>query len=217
MPITNTMSKFGVPVADGGVKLGILQPKPKFRFRVRVINFGPNNSQFELTRQVESVQKPTINQESVSVHSYNSIAYYAGKHEWQMISLTVKDDISNRVSRLVGHQLQKQMNHFEQTAYPAGINYKFQMFIETLDGGNSKLLEQWFLEGCFLNTVNYGDLNYGESSFQTIEMQVRYDNAQYWGEDGFEVLMPFGPLNANGQLTGIQNAPIGARTSPQAG
>jgi hypothetical protein len=65
--------------------------------------------------------------------------------------------------------------------------------------------------------VNYGDLDYGESSFQTIDMTVRYDNAQYWGEDGFEVLMPFGPNNANGQLVGIQNAPIGARRSPQVG
>lgn len=216
MPI-NTLSRFGVPVVDGGTKIGILQPKPKYRFRVRVVNFGPNNTQYELTRQIVSVTRPSIRQDPVEVHSYNSVAYYAGKHAWDTINMVVRDDISNRVTRLVGHQLQKQLNHFEQTGYPAGINYKFQMFIENMDGGNCKILEQWFLEGCFLSSVEYDQLEYSDSNPQTITMQVRFDNAQYWGEDGFEVLMPYSPTNGCGQLIGIENAPLSARRFPQIG
>ncbi|MCS7317105.1 MAG: hypothetical protein NZZ41_02130 [Candidatus Dojkabacteria bacterium] len=214
MPI-NTLSKFGVPVeqAQGGTKVGILQPKPKHRFRVLVTNFGPRNAQYELTRQTQSISRPSIEYPPVEVHSYNSRAYYAGKHSWNEVQLTVRDDISNRVTRLVGFQIQKQLNHFEQTGYPAGSNYKFSTRIQILDGGNSKMLEEWFLEGCFLSRVEYDTMEYSSSEPTMITMTIRYDNAQYWGEDGFEVLMPNAPLNFNDQLIGIETTPLNPRTS----
>jgi hypothetical protein len=175
--MAETLSKYGVPLGGGQGRGGLLQLKYKYRFRVRVINFGPIAGGLDLTQQVQSVGKPKVSYEPVEVHSYNSKAYYAGKHNWEEINLVVKDDISNNVSRLVGHQMQKQLNHFEQTAFAAGINYKFVMLIETMDGGNDNVLETWTLEGCFLSNVDYMDLDYGDSQFQTISMQVRYDNA----------------------------------------
>lgn len=175
--MAETLSKYGVPLGGGAGRGGLLQLKYKYRFRVRVVNFGPIAGGLDLTQQVQSVGKPKVSYEPVEVHSYNSKAYYAGKHNWEEINLVVKDDISNNVSRLVGHQMQKQLNHFEQTAFAAGINYKFVMLIETMDGGNDNVLETWTLEGCFLSNVDYMDLDYGDSQFQTISMQVRYDNA----------------------------------------
>ena len=172
-----SLSKFGVPLGGGAGRGGLHQLKYKYRFRVRVINFGPIAGGLELTQQVQSVSKPKLTHEAVPVHSYNSTAYYAGKHTWEEITLTVKDDATNTVSRLVGHQMQKQLNHFEQTAFAAGINYKFVMLIETMDGGNDNVLETWTLEGCFLSNVDFGDTDYSDSQFQTITMQVRFDNA----------------------------------------
>lgn len=172
-----TLSKFGVPLGGGDGRGGLAQLKYKYRFRVRVINFGPIAGGLDLTQQVQSVSKPKLSHEAVEVHSYNSKAYYAGKHTWEEVNLVVKDDATNSASRLVGHQMQKQLNHHEQTAFAAGINYKFVMLIETMDGGNDNVLETWTLEGCFLSNVDYMDLDYGDSQFQTISMTVRYDNA----------------------------------------
>jgi hypothetical protein len=135
-----------------------------------------------------SVGRPNVQQTAVEVHSYNSIAYYAGKAVWQPITLTVRDDVSNSVARLIGHQVQKQMNFFQQTSAEAGSNYKFQTYIETLDGGNDAVLEQWILEGCFLESVNYEQFDYGTADAMTIEMSVRYDNATQQGG-----LMPVSP------------------------
>ena len=73
--------------------------------------------------------------------------------------------------------MQKQLNHFEQTAFASGINYKFVMLVETMDGGNDNVLEAWTMEGCFLSNVDYGDLDYTVSDFQTISMTIRIDNA----------------------------------------
>lgn len=184
----STLQNFGVPMGDGTGRGGILQPKPKHRFRVRVFNFGPSSGGINLTQQVMSVTRPTSASSPVEVHSYNSIAYYASKAVWQEVELVVRDDVTNAVSRLVGHQEQKQLNHFEQTSALAGQNYKFEMFIETLDGGNDGVLEQWTLEGCFLSNINYDNFDYSTSDPTTISMTVRYDNATQ--EDGLMPLFP---------------------------
>lgn len=201
--VQKTLDKFGVVLNRNdpfGGRLGMVQPKIKHRFRVRTVNFGAEgNPEIEITRQVLTVDKPKLSQEPVAVHSYNSIAYYAGKHEWQPITLVVRDDIGNGVTRLVGSQIQKQMNHFQQTAFPAGINYKFETFIEVMDGGNQNILEQWYLEGCFLSNIDYDSMDYSSSDPQQISMTIRYDNAQYWGFNGTDITMPgfnnpFGPI-----------------------
>lgn len=173
--MVETLSKFGVPV--NGTRTGQFQPKIKHRFRVRVINFGPIAGGLELTQQVMTMDRPTVQFNPVELHSYNSRMYYAEKPNWQTVNMEVRDDITNSVSKLVGHQLQKQMNFFEQTSSAAGINYKFTTLIEVMDGGNEGVFEQWTLEGCFLENVNYNQLDYTSSDPVTITMGIRYDNA----------------------------------------
>jgi hypothetical protein len=162
-------------------RTGMLQPKTKWKYRVRVVNFGPIAGGIELTQQVTTCGRPQSSHDPVEVHAYNSIAYYAGKHKWEAVELVVRDDVTNSVNSLVGAQIQKQMNHFEQTTPLSGQNYKFQMFIETLDGGDTTVLEQWFLEGCFLASINYDTFDYSNNDPMTITMSVRYDNATQSG------------------------------------
>ncbi len=187
-----TIQNFGVP-AGNGARARMLQPKVSYKFRVRVFGFGPVSTPLDLTAQVQSVTRPTIATEPVEVTSYNSTAYFAGKPKWNSIDLTVRDDVTNAVSRLIGHQEQKQMNHFQQTSPLAGSNYKFDMKIETMDGGNDGIIETWFLENCFLESTNYGEFNYANSEIMNIQMTIRYDNATQ--EDG---LMPLNPENTGG-------------------
>jgi len=218
--MVNTLNKFGVPHAGG--QIGMLQPKPRYRFRVVVVNFGTGNDQGDLTRQVATVGKPKLTHDAIAVDSYNSRSYYAGKHTWEELNLVVRDDISNAVSKLVGQQLQKQLNHFEQTGFVAGVNYKFNMFIDTLDGGNTidtpgtngipgvnnGILERWSLEGCFLSNVSYEDLDYSSSDAQTISMSIRYDNATYTGHGATQVTMPTGAANLE-SITGRPASAVG--------
>lgn len=191
-----TLQNFGVPVGSGGVRGRILQPKAKFKFRVNLYGFGPLSTPLDLSAQVQSVSRPTRTASPVEVHSYNSIAYYASKGSWNSIELHVRDDVTNAVSRIVGHQEQKQMNYFQQTTPLAGSNYKFDMLIETLDGGNDGIIERWELEGCFLESTNWDGFDYTSTSdFLTIQMTIRYDNAT---QDGG--LMPRIPELSSGVL-----------------
>lgn len=176
------LSKFGVPLGGGTGRGPILQPKVKYKFRVRVINFGPIAGGIELTQQVASVSRPSVKYAEKEVESYNSTAYYMSKPKWDAIKLSVRDDVTNAMSKLVGHQVQKQQNHFEQTSPLAGVNYKFNMYIEQMDGGNDTVIEQWYLEGCFLTGVSYGDLDYGSSDGLQISLDIRYDIATQAGD-----------------------------------
>jgi hypothetical protein len=85
------------------------------------------------------------------------------------------------VTKLVGQQLQKQLDFMEQASAASGIDYKFVTKLEMLDGGNGVnqpvVLETWELYGCYLQNVNYNDLNYASSEVVTIAMSIRFDNA----------------------------------------
>jgi hypothetical protein len=170
------LSKFGVPL--DGEKQGILQPKLLYRFRVVFQNFGTNNNLRELTANVQSVTRPNITHAKGEVHSYNSVAYYAGKHTWNPIQLIVRDDITNAVTSAVHSQVQRQLNHLEQIGPVAGTNYKFSMQIHTLDGTNAEELESWQLDGCFLESVENNEFNYTDTAgHMLINMSIQYDNA----------------------------------------
>ena len=193
----STLQTFGIPLGGGAGRGGLIQPKTKQKFRVRVSNFGPVSGGLELSQQVVSVNRPSFTQEEQAVHSYNSIAYYAGKGQWGDIELTLRDDVSNSVSKLVGHQIQKQMNFFDQTTPLAGSNYKFTMFIETLDGGNNTVLEQWICEGCFIKSSNYGEFGYEGAEAMTIQLSIRPDNCTQSGG-----LFPTTPDIGSGPMIG---------------
>ena len=177
MAFQPTLSKFGVPIVPGASGTGILMPKLKYRFRVSMQSFGASGAAIELTRQVATAGRPSIQHNSTPIHSYNNVMYLPQKPEWQTVEITVRDDVNSSVSTLVAYQLQKQMNHFDQTSFLAGINYKFTTFIQTLDGSNDGVLDNWYLEGCYLETVAYDQFDYSNSESMMITLTIRYDNA----------------------------------------
>lgn len=160
---------------------GLLMPKLQYRFRALFLNFGVGGSTQELTKQVIDIARPQVSFTEIPIDIYNSKLYLAGKHEWQATTINLRDDAAGNVAKLVGQQLQKQMDFVEQASAATGQDYKFQINYEVLDGGNGTLtpnvLETWELYGCFLQTVNYNTLNYGTNEPVTISLTVRFDNA----------------------------------------
>jgi hypothetical protein len=180
---TASQSLFNMTVAsdNAGGNQGLLMPKLQFRFRVNFLNFGTNTSTIELTKQVIDCSRPNVQFTEITLPIYNSTMYLAGKHAWQTLSVNIRDDASNSVTKLVGQQLQKQMDFVEQASAASGQDYKFQTNIEILDGGNGTtapiVLETWECYGCFLQTANYNTLNYSTSDVVTIALTIRFDNA----------------------------------------
>jgi hypothetical protein len=177
-----TLSKFTVPLASdaSASAQGLLMPKLKYRFRVMFENFGVSTPTTELTKQVQSAARPNLAFANQVIEIYNSKINYAGKPTWNTFAIVLRDDVTGSVSKLVGEQLQKQFDFFEQASAASGVDYKFTLRIEMLDGGNGastpQVLETWECYGCYVTAANYQSLAYGEQGPATIDLTIQPDN-----------------------------------------
>lgn len=180
MPIS-TLSRMSVPLEGQSSGQGLLHPKLKYRYRVIFENFGHNAPATELTKQVITCSRPSLEHEHIEIHVYNSRVNLVGKHSWQPIDMEVRDDSSGAVQKVVGEQLQRQFDHYNQSSPVAGEDYKFSARIQILDGGNGAYepvsLEEWTLLGCYLQSSNFNQLDYSASDVVTISLNIRFDNA----------------------------------------
>ena len=179
----SSLQRMTVPLASdqSSSVQGLLMPKLQYRFRVSLENFGVSTPTTELTKQVMDVTRPNLSFEKITLDVYNSKVYLAGKHTWEPITLNLREDVNNNVQKLVGEQLQKQFDFFEQSAAASGADYKFLTRIEILDGGNGALspniLETFELYGCYLESANYNSLAYQENTPVSVTLAIAYDNA----------------------------------------
>lgn len=192
MPIAS-LNRFTVPLAtnQSAATQGLLMPKLKYRFRVTLDNFGvAGTPSTELTKQVMNVTRPEITFEKVELKVYNSTVKIAGRHSFADAKLTLRDDVTGSVSRKVGEQLQKQFDFFEQSSAASGVDYKFTMRVEILDGGNGAYeptsLESFEFLGCFVNQVTYQGGDYNSNDPMDIALSISYDNAIQLNRPGGE-------------------------------
>lgn len=182
MPVSS-ISRLTVPLANdqSSPTQGLLMPKLKYRFRVVFENFGISTPRTELTKQVVDCTRPNVSFEQIALPIYNSTVKLAGKYSWEDMNVNVRDDASGAVQALVGQQLQKQLDFYEQSSAASGVDYKFLTRLEILDGGNGAyapvVLETWEILGCYLKAANYNDLNYATSDAVTISLTIAFDNA----------------------------------------
>jgi hypothetical protein len=178
-----SLTRMTVPLASdqSASNQGLLMPKLSYRFRVIFENFGVSTPRTELTKQVMTFKRPQASFAEIAVPIYNSTLYLAGKYTWAEVTCELRDDASGAVSRLVGEQLQKQMDFLEMASAASGIDYKFTTRFEVLDGGNGAaeptVLETWELYGCYLKSADYGSASYATGEPLKITLSIRYDNA----------------------------------------
>jgi len=159
---------------------GILMPKLKYRFRVIFQNFGVTTPTTELTKQVMDFRRPSASFEDILIPIYNSTIKLAGKASWAEVTCNLRDDAQGNVQKLVGEQVQKQMDFLEMASASSGIDYKFTTVFQILDGGNGSAvvpLETWELYGCYIKQADYGDVNYGSNEPVTVGLTIQFDNA----------------------------------------
>ena len=183
MPI-GSLNRFTVPLSgtQSAATQGLLMPKLKYRFRVTLDQFGVGGTpSTELTKQVMSVSRPELTFDDITLDVYNSRVKMLGKHKWGDPKLKIRDDASGVVSKKIGEQLQKQFDFFEQSGAASGVDYKFRMRVEILDGGNGAYepvtLESFEYLGCFIKQVTYQGGDYTSNEPLDIEMTISMDNA----------------------------------------
>ena len=137
--MANTLDKFGVPLPSGSNKT-IGQPKPKYRFRVVMYDFGINNTDKDyMALEAETVDRPSISFSTQTIKMFGTNTSYVGSRDWKPITLTVRESVDNKSIKAVYRQIQKQLD-FQRRISPRSQqsygSYKFRMMIETLGGAN---------------------------------------------------------------------------------
>lgn len=178
-----TLSQMGIP----GAGTGVLHPKQKNKWRVTFGDVGrlvQGHNSRNLTMQATTITRPSLEFEEVTMHRYNSTAYVAGKHSWSDMQMTLEDDIGGLASKVVKAQLETQQRlvgvdldgRWLNTA-ATGSDYKFSVKLEQLDGDEG-VVETWILEGAWIKSADFQDLDYSASDAVTIQLTVRFDHAR---------------------------------------
>ena len=173
-----TINDLGIP----GIGTGILQPRLKNRWRITFANLGGGVDSQPLSMQAVTVTRPVLNFDEVQLDRYNSRAWVAGKHTFEPMTLTFEDDVTGSASKVLQEQLQKQQwltGAEGPWLAPSGEGslYKFVTYLDLLDG-NEQVTEKWTVEGCWLQNIDYTDLDYAASEAVQITTTVRYDHAR---------------------------------------
>lgn len=186
-----SLTNFSVPVPKDATNEAMLMPKLKYRFRVLFSKFGivdpASDVDMQLTKQIVEANRPTVKFADQKIDVYNSTIHYAGKPNWDPISIKIRDDSTGVVNKIVGEQNQKQFDFFEQSSAAAAGDYKFNMTIQMLDGGNMasfsndegspNILETWECVGCYIVSSTFGQLQYSDQGTgMTIDLSIQPDN-----------------------------------------
>jgi hypothetical protein len=211
---TSSLNNFTVPLSvnQSASNQGLLMPKLSYRFRVTLTGFGSSNfvaggnPATELTKQVISVDRPKPEFDEVKLDVYNSTIKLAGKPKFSDITLKLRDDVNNNVTNLVGQQLQKQFDFYNQSSAFSGQDYKFFMGIELLDGGNGdftpNVLEVYQLQGCWIKSATYSGNDYAKPDPMEIDLSICFDNA-YQTEVNGDLLPAAQPVIRGGQTSAV--------------
>jgi hypothetical protein len=193
------ITTLGVP--DNAGNTTTIMPKLQYRFRVTFIGDGFSASP---TRSVISVSRPSLTHDEVLIDAYNSRINLAGKHTWDPITVVLRDDVDSVVIRELNNQLNRQVDHANQSSSRAGSGYKFQMTVESLDGGNPTpgVLDKFELAGCYIQNIQYGEMAYAASEQVQVTVSVRYDNAEIYDAAGNATLTGVTPDQTRSNATG---------------
>lgn len=173
-----TINDIGIP----GVGTGILQPKQKDKWRVTFANMGGGADSQPLSLQAVTVTRPSITFDEVQLDRYVSRAFVAGKYTYEPMTISFEDDVTGQASQVLQDQLQTQQfligaeGAFLATAGEGSL-YKFVTYLDMLDGAE-QLIERWTVEGCFIQAIDYTDLDYSTADQVLITTTIRYDHAR---------------------------------------
>lgn len=190
--MANLLDKYGVPV-PGGTRAPMKQPKPKYRFRVLFFTFGNGSDGDYIALETNTAGSPKVEHENLTVHSYNSSAHYKGKYTWSTIEVAFRDAVGNDALKALYNQMRKEFNYYSQESRTSASQYKFEMWIQALDGSNTSdtvtnlyqgTLHTWICQGCFITDTDFGEWDYSSSEAQAITMTIQPDGCVLVGPDG---------------------------------
>ncbi len=124
---------------------------------------------------IKAMARPSITFDEVVLEHINVKRYVKGKGAWQPLEITLYDPIVPSASQAVMEWVRQ---HHESVTGRQGYSdfYKKDITFNLL-GPVGDIVEEWTLKGAFIQSANFGDLDYGTSDPVEIAVTLQYDYA----------------------------------------
>ena len=143
------------------------EPKLKNRFIMQIDGIN--------AYLIKAMNRPTLEQETVELDHMNVTRYVKGKSKWQAIEITLYDPVVPSAAQQVLEWIRL---HHESVTGRDGYSdfYKKDITFNLLDPVGA-VVEEWELKGAYIQSANFGDLDFASSDPAEISLTLRYDYA----------------------------------------
>ena len=143
------------------------EPKLKNRF---IMNIEGINAYL-----VKGMSRPSLESEEVILEHMNVTRYVKGKSRWQPLEITLYDPIVPSASQQVIEWIR--LHHESVTGRDGYSDFYKKNITFNLVGPVGDVVEEWELVGAYIQTANFGDLSFEDSTPVEITLTLKYDYA----------------------------------------
>jgi hypothetical protein len=144
------------------------EPKRKNRFILRFPSSLGINEWYVL-----SAARPSAKINATEIPFLNTSTYVAGRFVWEELRVQFKDPIGPSASQALMEWFRLHAESVTgRQGYAAG--YKKDVELEMLDP-TGVVVEKWILQGTFLTSLNFGDLDYSRDDLANVTISLRPD------------------------------------------
>ena len=124
---------------------------------------------------IKTAGRPQIQFEDITLDHINVKRYVKGKGEWQTLDITLYDPIVPSAAQAVMEWVR--LSHESVTGRDGYSDFYKKNITFNMLGPVGDVIEEWQLVGAFINTANFGDVDWRDSNPVEISLTLRYGYA----------------------------------------
>lgn len=153
-----------------------IELRRKHRWHFETLGRGSGQFSQQELLILMTAQRPSFKFDEPDMHHDQEVARFAGKQDWETVSLTWYDaeqdpDVSNGIYQW----LESVVNFATANVNPPSV-YKRQGTLN-MHNGQGIATESWLMCNTWPKEVNWGELDYSATEICTIEAVMRFDRA----------------------------------------
>ena len=124
---------------------------------------------------IKTAARPSIESDDVILEHMNVTRYIKWKSRWQPIDITLYDAVVPSAAQAVMEWIR--LSHESVTGRDGYSDFYKKDVTFNMLGPVGDVVEEWKLKGCFIQTANFGDLDFATSDPAEITLTLKYDYA----------------------------------------
>jgi len=124
---------------------------------------------------IKTANRPAIEFEEVTLEHMNVTRYVKGKGRWQTLDITLYDPIVPSGAQAVIEWIR--LSHESVTGRDGYSDFYKKDVVFNVLGPVGDKVEEWTLKGAYIQSANFGDLDFASSDPVEIALTLRYDYA----------------------------------------